>query len=143
MLNPAAADSSIERNLPLRSRRVRAVWLSRDLIWASLIVPFVELLRNGTSLHRATRIARALSHGVPRSPEGRLKLRRAIAAVDARFPDGGNCLRRSLLEIALDAGAAAETLYAGFQARGGRNSGHAWLASHPDQAERYDAVVTL
>src|SRR5450631_2007492 len=41
-----------------------------------------------------------------RRPEDRARLRRVIAVVDARFPGGGNCYRRALLEIAVDPAAA-------------------------------------
>jgi hypothetical protein len=70
-------------------------------------------------------------------------LKRAIAAVDARYPGGPNCVRRSLLEMALDRGAAGESLFAGFKAGGGKQTGHAWLASDPTPVERYDAVLTI
>jgi hypothetical protein len=48
-----------------------------------------------------------------RGPIGRARLRRAIGWVDAVVPGGPNCLRRVLLEVALDAGAANETVVFG------------------------------
>jgi hypothetical protein len=48
-----------------------------------------------------------------RGPIGRARLQRAIGWVDALVPGGGNCYRRVLLEIALDAGAARETVVFG------------------------------
>ena len=48
-----------------------------------------------------------------RGPVGRARLRRAVGWVDALFPGGGNCYRRILLEVALDAGAARETVVFG------------------------------
>jgi hypothetical protein len=80
-----------------------------------------------------------------RSPPERGTLRRVIAAVDARLPGGGNCYRRALLEICIDAGAAEEKLYMGLKTRGGPGSGHAWLASWPDAANAatYDAVLEM
>lgn len=48
-----------------------------------------------------------------RGPVGRARLRRAIGWVDALVPGGANCYRRVLLEIALDAGAARETVVFG------------------------------
>ncbi|MBX3227140.1 MAG: hypothetical protein KIT84_35610 [Labilithrix sp.] len=48
-----------------------------------------------------------------RSARGRRRLRRAITMVDARWPGGGNCFRRVLIELALDAGAARERLVFG------------------------------
>jgi len=48
-----------------------------------------------------------------RGPIGRARLRRAIGWVDAALPGGPNCYRRILLELALDAGAARETVVFG------------------------------
>ena len=75
-----------------------------------------------------------------RSSEQRQCLRRAIRFVDARFPDGGNCLRRVLLEVALDSVAATETVHMAVREHGGAGSGHAWLGDPPDTNETYDAV---
>jgi len=50
---------------------------------------------------------------VQRGPVGRARLRRAIGWVDAVLPGGPHCLRRVLLEVALDAGAAQETVVFG------------------------------
>jgi hypothetical protein len=87
-------------------------------------------------------IARLRTRGalcVARGAEQRADLRRAIRLVDRCFPSGPNCFRRVLMEIALDAGAAAEPVHMGLKAEGVPNSGHAWLASAPDGAGRYDA----
>lgn len=80
-------------------------------------------------------------------PDRRL-LRRAIAAVDRRFPDGGNCYRRVLLEIALDSGAADEDFVMGFRLKGEQGQstdGHVWLASEPpaEGEAAYDVIVRL
>ncbi len=48
-----------------------------------------------------------------RGPIGRARLRRAIGWVDAMLPGGPSCYRRVLLELALDAGAARETVVFG------------------------------
>lgn len=48
-----------------------------------------------------------------RGPVGRARLRRAIGWADAVSRGGASCYRRVLLEIALDAGAARETLVFG------------------------------
>ena len=66
-----------------------------------------------------------------------------MAAVDARFPGGPNCLRRALLEASLDAAAAREPLFLHLDAAGGRGSGHARLASVPEDGRAYDATFTL
>ena len=79
----------------------------------------------------------------PRSATERSVLRRIIRFVDSLFPSGPNCYRRALIEIATDAGAAKEPLRMGLAAEGGRNSGHAWLASSPDPDRRYDAEFSV
>jgi hypothetical protein len=48
-----------------------------------------------------------------RGPIGRARLRRAIGWLDALGPGGASCYRRILLESALDAGAARETVVFG------------------------------
>ena len=106
-------------------------------------IPIVELERRLTSPHVAARAARQRARRAPtRSRVARERLQRAIAVVDRWMPGGGNCLRRSLLEMSLDAGAAGERLLAGFKAGGPRASGHAWLESQP-VTERYDAVIRI
>jgi len=109
-------------------------------------VPGVEIDRRRSSLHQAVRMVRQRSSGrAERSLEGRRRLRRAIALVDARLPGGPNCVRRSLLEMALDAGAAREKLLAGFVSGGGKKSGHAWLEfeSGPRFDDKFDAVIAI
>ena len=77
-----------------------------------------------------------------RSLAGRIRLRRLIGAIDRRSPGGQNCVRRALLEMALDGGAAREQFFAGLRKGGGSGSGHAWLASETP-IERYDAVIAI
>jgi hypothetical protein len=48
-----------------------------------------------------------------RGPVGRARLRRAVGWIDALRPGGASCYRRVLLETALDAGAANETVVFG------------------------------
>jgi hypothetical protein len=104
--------------------------------------PRVELHRRRSSLHHAASLIRKRSSRRLRAPDDRARLRRAIAIVDARLPGGPNCVRRALLEMALDRGAANEKLLAGFVSGGGPKSGHAWLESER-VAQRYDAVITV
>jgi hypothetical protein len=115
----------------------------RDLFRVLGMLPLVEWKRRRASLHSAVAYARARSgaNGA-RSGAGRARLQRLIRAVDARMPDGGNCVRRALLEMSLDAGAARERLYAGLRTGGGPKSGHAWLESH-GATEAYDAVIAV
>lgn len=95
------------------------------------------------SLHRAVAVARSggLELGA-RSPAARTRLKRVIGAVDRRLPGGQNCVRRALIEMALDGGAARERFFAGLQTGGGPGSGHAWLESD-SATERYDAVIAI
>jgi hypothetical protein len=60
---------------------------------------------------------------------GRARLRRAIGWVDALMPHGENCYRRTLLELALDAGAAREPVVFGLDV--GR-SGHVAFKNRED-----------
>jgi hypothetical protein len=60
------------------------------------------------------------------------------------MPDGGNCYRRVLLEIALDPHAAAAPFYMGLDAGGAPMSGHAWLGSSAGgDRGSYDAIISL
>jgi hypothetical protein len=120
----------------------RGVGALSELVRVLIAVPQVEARRRRLSLHRAVGTVRRGAARQVRSVEGRARLRRVIAMVDARMPGGPNCVRRSLLEIALDRGAAGEKVLAGFVSGGGPRSGHLWLESE-QVPRRYDAVVTL
>lgn len=78
--------------------------------------------------------------GHRRGPIGRARLRRAIAWADARlpFPGGPNCFRRTLCELALDAGAAEETLVFGLDVG---KTGHVAFAGAEDRT--FDVVFEL
>jgi hypothetical protein len=117
--------------------------LTAEIARVVTVLPEVESNRRLSSPQRAARSARRRAVNAPtRSAEGRDRLRRAIAVVDRWMPGGGNCLRRSLLEMALDAGAARERLLAGFRAGGVPASGHAWLESHA-VTNTYDAIIPI
>jgi hypothetical protein len=106
-------------------------------------LPAVEWRRRRLSLHRAVDVARVSSRNRrARSADGRARLKRVIAMVDARLPDGGNCVRRALLEMSLDPTSARERLFAGLRHGGGPRSGHAWLESDSTR-ESYDAVIAV
>lgn len=90
-------------------------------------------------------VLRARKRGALRKRRSEIErrcLRRAIFWVDRFVPPGPNCYRRALIEISLDAGAAAEPLMMGFQSGGAAGSGHAWLPSSPP-AKTYDAVIPV
>lgn len=109
------------------------------------VVPRVEIERRVRGPKRSVPRLRALGRRARRrDAAARTRLRSVITAVDARVPGGGNCYRRVLLEIALDAGAAQERVALGVRAGGGARSGHAWLGDGPsDDGERYDLVIDL
>ena len=124
--------------------RVARYWaVARDVARVACILPLVERQRRRLSLHAAVAAARGRSRwlGSP-SADDRARLRRVIGAIDRRLPDGGNCVRRALLEMSLNTAAARERLLAGFRSGGGVSSGHAWLESQP-ATERYDAVMAI
>jgi hypothetical protein len=83
------------------------------------------------------------AHGRLRSASERSRLRRLIGAIDRRLPDGGNCFRRALIEIALDPESAREPLRFGLRKGGGAKSGHAWLRDEREPQQRYDAEFAL
>jgi hypothetical protein len=117
-----------------------AAW---DLLGVLRLVLSVDRWRQDLALHGA--VARARYGGTQRparSPAARIRLKRVIGAVDRRLPGGRNCVRRALLEMALDGGAARERFFAGLQTGGGPGSGHAWLESDP-APDRYDAVIAI
>jgi hypothetical protein len=73
-----------------------------------------------------------------RGPIGRARLRRAIGWVDAAHPAGPNCYRRVLLELALDAGAARETVVFGLDVG---STGH---VAFEDREERtFDVAFSI
>jgi hypothetical protein len=104
----------------------------------------VEIDRRRLGTRPAVLRARARGCRAPtRDVAARAQLRRAVAAVDARWPGGPNCLRRALLEASLDAGAAREPIFLHIDAAGGRGTGHARLASVPEDGRSYDATIAL
>jgi hypothetical protein len=105
------------------------------------VLPTVEWGRRHRGPARLLRSLRQLGRKqAPRSLEQRQRLRRVIGLVDRRFPDGGNCFRRVLLEVALDPVSAAEPVHLALREHGGVGSGHAWLGAVPDTQDVYDAV---
>jgi hypothetical protein len=87
---------------------------ARELALALATAPRAEHHRQGDSPMAA--VAAMREQGArrgARGPIGRARLRRAIGWVDAAYPGGGNCFRRVLVELALDAGAARDPLVFG------------------------------
>lgn len=114
-------------------------------LWRVLAVAVpVERDRRRLGVRPAVRRARARgARARARDGAGRALLRRAVAAVDGRWPGGPNCLRRALLEASLDAGGAREPLRLHLSAAGGPGSGHARLASVPEDGRAYDLTLSL
>jgi hypothetical protein len=84
----------------------------------------------------ATRARGAIARA--RGPIGRARLRRAIGWVDALLPGGASCYRRILLEIALDAGAARETVVFGLDVG---STGH--VAFEGREERRFDVSFAI
>lgn len=111
----------------------------------------LELLRATREIRRAERLrmTRGPAEAVSlqrargrkeraRTGDGRRLLRRAIVSIDARYPGGGNCFRRVLVELALDAGAAGDRLVFGLDI--GR-TGHVAFEGAEDAT--FDVVFAL
>lgn len=120
--------------------------LAREAARAFVALPSVEWRRRHEGPEPLLARYRDLGRIRRRRPDSeRALLRSAIGFLDRLFPGGGNCYRRVLLEIALDAGAAEEPFVMGFRLTDAGNDGHAWLESQPpeDGEASYDIVVRL
>jgi hypothetical protein len=115
-----------------------------DALRVVALLPIVEVGRRSFGPAPLVGALRRLgSSGKRRSGADRLRLRRLIAAIDRRLPDGGNCFRRALLEIGLDPETAQEPIYFGLREHGGPKSGHAWLRDEREPGRSYDAEFAL
>lgn len=115
-----------------------------------ILLRILALLPNAEIRRRCAGPKRCVAHfrgrgmkSVLRTPSERVALRNLIYAVDRLLPDGGNCYRRALIEIALDATSAAEPLHFGLVQHGGPKSGHAWLNTDRSRRGSYDAEFTI
>ncbi|NOU28600.1 MAG: hypothetical protein HOO96_11900 [Polyangiaceae bacterium] len=105
------------------------------------VLPPVERLLRGRSPEESIAGARAVGRSASlRGPEDRRSLRWAVAWVDAFAPGHPGCFRRTLLEVAADAGAAREPVLLGLDV--GR-TGHAWLESAAPEQRPYDVTFKL
>ncbi len=103
---------SFERSSAVEPESAEA--FARELLRVLRTMPEAERRRRHDTPEQAVSAMRARGRRRhARSPIGRARLRRAIGWVDALFPGGPNCLRRTLTELALDRGAAGETLVFG------------------------------
>lgn len=94
--------------------RERADSFTIELARVVPLVPAVDRARRNETPERALAAIRAMGGArITRGPIGRARLRRAVGWVDALMPGGASCYRRILLEVALDGGAARETVVFG------------------------------
>lgn len=111
----------------------------REVVRVARIVREVERRRVSDGPEATVRDYRAQgSREKKRGPIGRARLRRAIGWIDAFFPGRPNCFRRTLLELALDGGAARERLVFGLDV--GR-TGHVTFKGREDRT--FDVVYEL
>lgn len=104
VLREAAQPTAPEHATPFAVELARVVRL----------VGAVDAERRRTSPQTVVAAMRARGRSAPaRGAVGRARLRRAIGWADAVARGGASCYRRVLLEIALDAGAARETIVFG------------------------------
>lgn len=120
---------------------VEAGVFALELARAACVLPFVEAASRFVGPRPIVDVLRTIGAFAPRrDPAARARLRRAIGAIDSRVWKKSGCYRRSLVEMALDRGAAAETLHIGLHADG--SEGHAWLDSET-RKENFDLEITI
>ncbi len=104
----------------------RSSSLVTEIVGVLAALPRIERARRSLGPGPLVALMRRQAVGTERrDPASRARLRKAIAICDRLVPFGGGCYRRSLLEMALDAGASEEPLFLGLR----RQDGHAWLQS--------------
>jgi hypothetical protein len=112
---------------------------AQELVRAAAIARKAERLRWANAPELAVNTMRARGRTKKkRGPIGRARLRRAIGWIDATYPSGPNCFRRILIELGLDAGAAAETIVFGLDV--GR-TGH--VAFEESEDRTFDVAFEL
>ena len=118
--------------------------ITRDLVGATVLLPFLDAARRPLGPQRVVRAVRWLgARARKRAAPERRRLQRVISLVDRVLPGGPNCYRRSLVELAMDRAAASEPLWMGLSAKGGPRSGHAWLGDKAPDVHRYDVYVAM
>jgi hypothetical protein len=120
-----------------------------DLGRVLVVLPVVEKGRKQGSPAPLLAAMRLRGNQAPkRSAAARARLARAIRWVDRLGPGGPNCLRRTLLRVALDPDAAKEPVVLGLNVsavRGGARSeatGHAWV-EEAEPAGRYEVEFRI
>jgi hypothetical protein len=118
-----------------------------DLVVLSRRMFLLERLRLNAGPKESVLAARRLGERSRcRSEQERRVLHGVISRVDRLWPGGPNCYRRVLFEIAMDRGAARESVQLGFRSDGGTGSGHAWIGdgiASDGKRQPYDAIVSI
>jgi hypothetical protein len=127
--------SSVTRDRSLREAALSCAAFAIDLGRVLLVLPSVERGRRHTPAGPLLAAIRARGSAQrPRSIRSQTRLARAIRWVDKVGPGGPNCLRRTLLRVALDPRAACKPVFLGLNVKGPAGGvafeahGHAWLA---------------
>jgi len=111
------------------------------VVW---VLPGLEFRRRVAGPLPSLRMARRMGQNRVRRPDAsRRALQRVIRVTDRLLPGQPNCFRRVLIEMALDQGAALETINIGLRSGLAERSGHVWLSSSPPSGELYDAQISV
>lgn len=122
-----------------RIRHLRLLALSVELARVARVAREAERLRMRVGPYEAVETQRAKGRKKRRrDAAARAHLRTAVNWLDAKWPGGGNCYRRVLIELALDAGAARERLVFGLDVG---KTGHVAFEGADDAT--FDVVFTL
>jgi hypothetical protein len=114
-----------------------------DALRVMWMVPRLARLRREVGTGAVIASARAFGRGgLRRAPQSRRNLQRVIRAIDRILPGEPNCLRRVLLELSLDEGAASEPVVLGVNVGLGKSTGHVWLGTAPPPNNRYDVKLS-
>jgi hypothetical protein len=124
---------------PAAVAREEAAPFATEIVRALRLLPLADRVRATETPERAVDAMRQRGNRTrTRGPIGRARLRRAIGWVDATAPGGASCYRRILLELALDAGAAGESIVFGLDV--GR-TGH--VAFKDREARSFDVAFEV
>jgi hypothetical protein len=133
----------------IRSVAKECAGLALDLGRVLLVLPAIERARRRGSAGSVLSAMRMRGSRAPaRGARSQARLARAIGWVDRLGPGGPNCLRRTLLRVALDPTAAKEDVVLGLNVSEARRasrtrgapsetSGHAWVGD-AEPAGRYE-----
>jgi hypothetical protein len=116
------------------TRAAERTSLLAEVLRVLAVLPTLEVARRVCGPQAVIEVLRGpVLRKLHRDAAGRQRLRRAVGWVDRHLWPGANCYRRTLLELALDRGVAAEPLYFGLKLENDRLDGHAWLPGQSDE----------